>query len=81
MLMMGELARQLLEIALKLPLDERAELAAELAASIDGEPDADAAAAWAAEIERRRQLALQATAESIDWELARARIEVDLRRK
>jgi putative addiction module component (TIGR02574 family) len=78
---MGELARQLLETALKLPTDERAALAAELMASIDGAPDADAEEAWAAEIERRRQQALHGTAETIDWDIARARIEADLRRK
>jgi hypothetical protein len=44
---------KLLEDALKLALSERAELAAELLASLDGAPDADAEAAWAAEIERR----------------------------
>jgi putative addiction module component (TIGR02574 family) len=44
---------KLLEDALKLTLSERAELAAELLASLDGAPDADAEAAWAAEIERR----------------------------
>ncbi len=39
--------------ALALPLDERAKLAADLLASLDGEPDDDVEAAWAAEIERR----------------------------
>ena len=50
---MSNAARHLLEEALRLPLQERAELAAELLASVDGEPDADVDAAWAAEIERR----------------------------
>jgi hypothetical protein len=44
---------KLLEDALKLSLSERAELAAELLASLDGARDEDAAAAWAAEIDRR----------------------------
>ena len=48
---MTKAGEKLLEDALKLALPERAELAAELLASLDGEPDADAA--WAAEIERR----------------------------
>src|SRR2546425_11617086 len=39
--------------ALRLDLDARAELAAELLASLDGPSDPDAEAAWAAEIERR----------------------------
>ncbi|MBI5477570.1 MAG: hypothetical protein HY906_01870 [Deltaproteobacteria bacterium] len=49
---MGELARQLFETALKLPTDERAALAAELMASIDGEPDADAEEASLKALER-----------------------------
>jgi hypothetical protein len=39
--------------ALRLDTDARAELAAELLASLDGPADADAEAAWDAEIERR----------------------------
>lgn len=50
---MSKAAEKLLESALKLGLPERAELAAELLASLDGAPDEDAEAAWAAEIERR----------------------------
>jgi putative addiction module component (TIGR02574 family) len=38
---------------LRLPVEERAKLALELIRSLDGEPDADAASAWDAEIERR----------------------------
>ena len=38
---------------LRLPIEERAKLALELLRSLDGEPDADAAEAWDAEIERR----------------------------
>jgi hypothetical protein len=44
------------------------------------EPDADADESWAAEIERRRQRALAGTAETIAWDIARAKIEADLRR-
>ena len=39
--------------ALQLPVAKRAELAAALLASLDGEPDDDVEAAWAAEIQRR----------------------------
>jgi len=46
-------AREILATALTLSVDERAELAAELLASLDGEPDEDVEAAWAAEIETR----------------------------
>ena len=46
-------AQKLLVSALELSLDDRAELAAELLASLDGAPDDDAEAAWACQIERR----------------------------
>lgn len=44
---------QLREQALQLPIHERAALAAELLASLDGEPEPDVEAAWAEEVERR----------------------------
>jgi putative addiction module component (TIGR02574 family) len=50
-------SQKVLEDALRLELTERAELAAELLASLDGEPDEDAEAAWATEIKRRAALA------------------------
>lgn len=46
-------AAEVLEAALALSEDERAEVAAKLVASLDGEVDPDAEAAWAVEIERR----------------------------
>jgi putative addiction module component (TIGR02574 family) len=46
-------AEKVLHDALKLDLPERAEVAAELLASLDGAPDEEVEAAWAAEIERR----------------------------
>jgi uncharacterized protein (DUF1778 family) len=45
-------AQAVLADALRLDLDARAELAAELLASLDGPADPDAEAAWAAEIQR-----------------------------
>lgn len=50
---MSKMGQKVLDEALQLELSERAELAAELLASLDGEPDANVEAAWAAEIERR----------------------------
>ncbi len=50
---MRKTAQNVLHEALRLELSDRAELAAELLASLDGEPDEDVEAAWAAEIERR----------------------------
>ncbi|MBI4953657.1 MAG: addiction module protein [Myxococcales bacterium] len=50
---------------LRLPVAERARLALELLRSLDGEPDADAGAAWHAEIERRAAEVEGGTAETL----------------
>ena len=50
---MSKMGERVLDQALQLELAERAELAAELLASLDGEADEEVEAAWAAEIERR----------------------------
>ena len=50
---MSKTGQEVLHEALQLSLADRAELAAELLASLDGEPDEDVEAAWAAEVERR----------------------------
>jgi putative addiction module component (TIGR02574 family) len=57
----------LLSQALQLPLGERAKLAADLIASIDGEPDADAEAAWAKEIARRASRAISGKSNGRAW--------------
>jgi hypothetical protein len=64
---MSPRTQDLLRSALLLPLDERAEFAAELLASMDGEPDADVDTAWAAELERRAERALSGDSASVDW--------------
>jgi putative addiction module component (TIGR02574 family) len=64
---MSEGAKKLLSQALRLSLDERAQLAADIIASIDGEPDRDVDAAWAAEIERRAGRALAGESEGRPW--------------
>jgi putative addiction module component (TIGR02574 family) len=74
----SERAAQVLKEALELSPEERAEVAAELIASVDGEPDADAEAAWAVEIERRARRALSGQSQGTDWETVRARIEAKL---
>jgi putative addiction module component (TIGR02574 family) len=73
-------ARHILEEALRLPVEERAEVAAELLASVDGEPDADADAAWAAEIDRRARRALAGQSQGRAWEDVRRDIEAKLRK-
>jgi len=78
---MGEAAKRLLKEALELPEAERAELAAELMASFDGEPDPDVEAAWAVEIERRAARVLSGESEGVPWDEVRARIESELRRR
>ncbi len=70
-------ARKLLQDALELPLPERAELAADLLASLDGEPDKDVEDAWAAEIERRARDAVTNPEDDIAWETIRAELHAE----
>lgn len=50
---MGRSAAEVLEAALALPEEQRAEVAEKLLASLDGEVDAEADSEWGTEIERR----------------------------
>ena len=68
---MTDRASKLLHEAMELPLPERAELAADLLASLDGEPEADVEAAWAAEVERRAREALANPDDDVAWETVR----------
>lgn len=74
---MSERARKLLEDAMALPVTERAELAADLLASLDGDPDPEVEAAWAREIERRAREALADADDDIAWETVRAELRAD----
>jgi putative addiction module component (TIGR02574 family) len=78
---MDERAKDLLRGALELPLDQRAELAAELLASMDGEADSDVEAAWGAEIERRARQVLNGKTEALPWESVRAEALAKIRRR
>jgi putative addiction module component (TIGR02574 family) len=69
---------KLLKSALELERDERAELAAELLASLDGAPDEDVEAAWAAEIERRAARARSGEDPGRPWPEVRDRIKRSL---
>ncbi|MEX1363735.1 MAG: addiction module protein [Nannocystaceae bacterium] len=71
---MTEQARAVLATALSLTVDERAELAAELLASLDGDPDEDVEAAWAVEIERRARRVLREGPSGPTWEQVRAEL-------
>jgi putative addiction module component (TIGR02574 family) len=64
--------------ALRLDDDARAELAAELLASLDGPADPDAERAWDAEIERRIAAIEAGTIPLESWDEVRRRIERDL---
>ncbi|MEZ4647490.1 MAG: addiction module protein [Candidatus Eisenbacteria bacterium] len=72
---MNEAARHIIDEALKLKLAERAEVAAELLASLDGEPEADIEEAWAEEIERRIERIRSGTAKGRPWSEVRDDLE------
>jgi hypothetical protein len=78
---MSDETRHLLDEALRLPLAERAEFAAELLASMDGAPDADAEQAWAAEISRRAERAIRGESRGRDANEVLAEIELKLRHR
>jgi putative addiction module component (TIGR02574 family) len=61
-------ARKILDEALELSPEERADLAYELISSLDGPPDPDAEEAWAKEIERRARRYLAGESPGIPWE-------------
>jgi putative addiction module component (TIGR02574 family) len=75
---MAKTANDLLADALRLEPDARAELAAEILASLDGPADPDAEAAWDAEIDRRIA-AIEAGAIRLEpWPDVKRRIERDV---
>ena len=77
-------AQDLLREALALPIDERADVAAELLASLDDagtENSAEVEAAWAAEIEKRARRVIAGESEGIAWEDVRRRAEAELRKR
>ena len=76
-------AQKLLRDALSLPLEDRAAVAAELLASLDGplEQAADVEAAWAAEIEKRARGVLTGQASGQTWSEAYSEIEASLPNK
>ncbi|MGH8583665.1 MAG: addiction module protein [Gammaproteobacteria bacterium] len=76
-------AQELLREALTLPSHERADLAAELRASLDdAETDiADVEAAWEADIEKRARRVLAGDSSGVPWEDVRRRAEAELRKR
>lgn len=81
---MSSRAQELLREALTLPIAERADVAAELLASLDeaeAENPAEVEAAWAAEIERRARRILSGESAGLPWEDVRRRAEAALRKQ
>jgi putative addiction module component (TIGR02574 family) len=66
--------RDLLQEAMKLPPEARAALAGSLLESLDTEVDADAEAAWGAEIERRIRDIDAGITKLVPWDEVRRRI-------
>lgn len=74
-------AEALLDSALKLPSEDRARIASELIASLDGIPEAGVEAAWDAEVERRIELADQGKAQFVDWSAVKAEVAEIVKRR
>jgi putative addiction module component (TIGR02574 family) len=69
-------ASQVLDQALRLPHEDRAELVIRLLENLEGEadPSIDVDAAWAAELTRRAERVLSGEARLEAWEVVRERI-------
>jgi putative addiction module component (TIGR02574 family) len=80
---MTDRAQAVLREALTLPIEERADVAAELLASLD-EPNEDLAEvemAWGKEIERRARRVLAGESTGEPWEDVRTRVERRLKQR
>jgi len=75
---MTSAAKAVLADALRLGPDERAELAVEVLASLDGPADADAESAWEQEVRRRIEAIDAGAVELEPWEDVKHRIEKDI---
>ena len=78
---MKDAARKLLDDALALPEEDRAHIATELIASLDGPPDADWEEAWLAELDRRVAAAKRNGETGDDWSEVRAELLAELRER
>ena len=75
---MSKAVHTVLTDALRLEPDARAEIAAELLASLDGPADPDAEAAWDAEIDRRIEAIDAGVTRLEPWADVKRRIERDI---
>ncbi len=71
---MTRAARKLLEDVLALSEEERAEIATEVLASLDGPPDAGWDEAWLAALEQRQKAASGRRESAPEWAAVRARV-------
>jgi putative addiction module component (TIGR02574 family) len=81
---MSPRTQELLREVLALPVKERADVAAQLLASLDDAEAIDPAeveAAWAEEIERRARRVMAGETSGIPWEDVRRHAESELRRQ
>jgi hypothetical protein len=78
---MSRRAQKVLGEAMDLSDAERAEVALELVASLDGPADADAQDAWVVEIERRAARVLADPSGGQDWASAKTEIESEIESK
>jgi putative addiction module component (TIGR02574 family) len=72
---MSKTTDDILAKAKRLSTAERADLAVALLASLDGEPEEDVKAAWAAEIQRRAERVRSGEAKGRPWSEVRKRLE------
>lgn len=71
---MSDKSKVVLEEALKLTVNERAEVAEQLIASLDEVPDTDVELAWQEEIQRRLQQIDRGEVKTIPWEEVQRRL-------
>lgn len=74
-------AEAFLDSALKLPSEDRARIAAELIASLDGIPEAGVEAAWDTEVERRIEQVDQGKVQLFDWNAVKAEVSQVVKRR
>ena len=71
---MTEKSQVVLEDALKLTTNERAEVAEQLIASLDEASDTDVEQAWQEEVQRRLQQIERGEVKTIPWEVVQRRL-------
>jgi len=71
--------KSIIDSALELPREERARVAREIIASLDGPADQDVDALWLAEVERRLNEVERGAAALVPWDTVRQRVAERLR--